>query len=137
MKKILLLLPLLLLALVGCNKVEVNADMYFLGSDLSPAGDDDFEILDSYSQYTSNGKLLKDYEEKFFESNTLILIYLTDSTTGNRYGLKEVSKSNSKLTIYVEYIQEGLSQAFSITAYCIEVEAKGIKEVEIKRITKE
>ncbi len=137
MKKILFLLPLLLLALVGCSKVEVNADMYFLGSDLSPTGDDDFEILDSYSKYIGNGKLLKDYEEKFFESNTLILIYLNDSTTGNRYGLREASKTNNKLTIYVECIEYGIMPAFSTTAYCVEVEAKGIKKVEVKRITKE
>ncbi len=130
-------MPLLLLALVGCSKVEVNADMYFLGSDLSPTGDDDFEILDSYSKYIGNGKLLKDYEEKFFESNTLILIYLNDSTTGNRYGLREASKTNNKLTIYVECIEYGIMPAFSTTAYCVEVEAKGIKKVEVKRITKE
>ncbi len=133
MKKILLLLPLLLI-LVGC-KVEVNANMYFLGSDLSTAGDNNFEILDTYSKYVNNGKLLKDYEEDFFENHSLIILYLNDSTTGNRYGLKEVSKTNSKLTIYVECIEYGLMPAFSTAVYCVEVEAKGIKKVEVKRIT--
>ena len=137
MKKILLLLPLLLLALVGCSKTEVNANMYFLGSDLSPAGDDDFEILDTYSKYVSNGKLLKDYEEDFFENHSLIILYLNDSTSGNEYTLKETSKVNSKLIIKVEIIKYGLSPAFSIVAYCVEVEAKGIKKVEVKRIAKE
>ncbi len=134
MKKILFLLPLFLLVLVGC-KVEVNANMYFLGSDLSPAGDDDFEILDSYSKYVSNGKLLKDYEEDFFENHSLIILYLNDSTSGNEYALKEASKVNSKLIIKVEIIKFGLSPAFSTTVYCVEVEAKGIKKVEVKRIT--
>ncbi|MDE6656083.1 MAG: hypothetical protein K2J85_03740, partial [Anaeroplasmataceae bacterium] len=89
------------------------------------------------SKYLSNGKLLKDYEENFFENHSLIILYLNDSTTGNRYRLKEASKVNSKLTIYIEYIEYGLDQAFSTTVYCVEVESKGIKEVEVKRITKE
>lgn len=136
MKNILFLLSLLL-ALVGCSKVEVNANMYFLGSNLSPVGDDDFEILDSYSKYVGSGKSLKDYEESFFEKHSLIILYLSDSTTGNRYGLKETSKINNKLTIYVECIEYGIMPAFSTTAYCVEVESKGIKKVEVKRITKE
>ncbi len=137
MKKILLLLPLFILALVGCSKVEVNADMYFLSSNLSPDVDDDFEILDTYSKYVNNGKSLKNYEESFFENHSLIILYLNDSTTGNKYGLREVSKTNSKLAIYVECIEYGVMPAFSITAYCVEVEAKGIKKVEVKRITRE
>ena len=30
-----------------------------------------------------------------------------------------------------------MDQAFSTTVYCVEVESKGIKKVEVKRITKE
>ncbi len=137
MKKILFLLPLFILALVGCSKTEVHADMYFLGSNLSPDVDDDFEILDTYSKYVNNEKSLKDYEESFFENHSLIILYLNDSTTGNKYGLREVSKTNSKLTIFIEYIEYGVGQAFSTTVYCVEVEAKGIKKVEVKRITNE
>lgn len=142
MKKILLLLPLLLLALlVGCSKVEVNANMYEIKDWVyeQEVKDYKYEILNNYEDYQNNKNhdSLHNYEEEYFNNHVILILYIRDSTSGNRFGLKEVSKTNSNLTIYVEYIEYGMDQAFSTTVYCVEVESKGIKKVEVKRITKE
>ncbi len=141
MKKILLILPLLLLTLVGCSKVEVNADMYEIKDGVyeQEVKDYEYEILSTYEDYQKNQNYdsLHTYEKDYFNNHAILILYIRDSTTGNRYGLKEVSKTNSKLTIFIEYIEYGMDQAFSTTVYCVEVEAKGIKKVEVKRITKE
>lgn len=141
MKKILLILPLLLLTLVGCSKVEVNADMYEIKDGVyeQEVKDYEYEILSTYEDYQKNQNYdsLHTYEKDYFNNHAILILYIRDSTTGNRYGLKEVSKTNSKLTIFIEYIEYGMDQAFSTTVYCVEVEAKGINKVEVKRITKE
>lgn len=141
MKKILLILPLLLLTLVGCSKVEVNADMYEIKDWVyeQEVKDYEYEILSTYEDYQKNQNYdsLHTYEKDYFNNHAILILYIRDSTTGNRYGLKEVSKTNSKLTIFIEYIEYGMDQAFSTTVYCVEVEAKGINKVEVKRITKE
>ncbi|MDE6414889.1 MAG: hypothetical protein K2K48_05700 [Anaeroplasmataceae bacterium] len=141
MKKILLLFPLLLLVLVGCSKAEVNADMYKIKDWVykQEVKDYKYEILNTYEDYQKNQNhdCLHSYEKDYFESNTLILVYLYEHSSGFKWTIKNSYKSGN--TISLEICDESFEVQPMITssAYCVEVEAKGIKKVEVKRITKE
>lgn len=67
--------------LVGCSKVEVSAEMDKLSDWIyeSEVKDYKYEILNTYEEYKSNlnYSVLHNYKEDYFESNTLILIYMS------------------------------------------------------------
>ena len=140
MKKKFFLILLFLLFLVSCSKTTINAKMYQLKDwEYSEKVDDyKYEIFDTYSDYETSKNMpnLKAYEEDYFKNSSLIIIYLRDSTYGNSYELKEACKINDELKIRMERVFEGLGQSFSTTAYCIEVESKNIRTVEVERIKK-
>ncbi len=138
MKKILLLLPLLLLILVGC-KVEVKTNMYEIKDWVyeEEVKDYDYEILNTYDDYQKhqNHNCLHHYEENYFESNTLILLYLYEHSSGFKWTIKNSYKSGN--TIFLEIYDSSfeVQPVITMSSYCVEVEAKGIEKVEIKRIT--
>lgn len=137
MKKILLLLPLLLIALVGCKKNEVNASMYEI-KDLvyeEEVKDYSYEILNTYEDYqqNQNHKYLHHYEEDFFESNTLIILCLYEYNSGYKWKITNCYKRGNQLSLELFNEAFEVQPAFSASAYCVEVEVKGIKKVEVKR----
>ena len=141
MKKILLLLPLLLLALVGCSKTEVNADMYKIKDWVYEQGVKDYkyEILNTYDDYQKNQNhdCLHNYEKDYFESNTIVLIYLYEHSSGFKWKITNSYKSGNTISLEICDESHMVQPMITSSAYCVEVEAKGIKKVEVKRITKE
>ncbi len=141
MKKILLLLPLFILALVGCSKVEVNADMYKIKDWVyeQEVKDYKYEILNTYEDYQRNQNYdsLHNYEKDYFESNTLILIYLYEHSSGFKWTIKNSYKSGNTISLEIWDESFEVQPMITSSAYCVEVEAKGIKKVEVKRITRE
>ena len=126
MKKILLVLPLLVLALVGCSKTEVHADMYKIKYWVyeQEVKDYKYEILNTYEDYQKNQNhdCLHSYDKNYFESNTLILVYLYEHSSGFKWRITNSYKSGN--TIFLEICDESFEVQPMITssAYCVEVE---------------
>ena len=138
MRKVLSLLFLTLFLLVGCTKNGINAHMYEIPDFVCEEKIDDYyyEIIDTYDDYQKNlnyNKIEK-YNKNYFSNNSLIIIYIRDSTTRNKYSLNEVVRENEKLKIVVERVYRGIGQCFTIVSYCVEVNIKNIQEVEIDKI---
>ncbi len=137
MKKIILLLLLLLFPLVGCKKLEVNANMYEIKDWIyeEEVKDYKYEILNTYDEYQKNQNqyCLHHYEEDYFESNTLILLYLYEHSSGFKWTIKNSYKSGN--TIFLEIYDSSfeVQPMITMSSYCVEVESKGIKKVEVKR----
>lgn len=137
MKKVILLLSLLLLFLVSCSKITINAKMYQLENfKYSKKIDDyEYEILDTYNDYESNlnKSNMNEYDKVFFDSSSLIIIYLKEPSS-NKYELKEASIINNNLKITVNKVLDGLTLGMTTVSYCIEVESKNISMVEVNRV---
>ena len=77
---------------------------------------------------------MNNYSKDYFSNSSLVIIFIKDSTNANKYALKDSFEFNNVLKVSLERVSQGLSQVFSIVSYCIEIESKNIKRVEINRI---
>ncbi len=93
-------------------------------------------MVPPYTDYKKNINYanILDYSEDYFLKNTLIILYIEDSTYNNKYTLKECVKNNTMVEISLERISQGLSQVFSTVSYCIEIDSKNINNVKIMKI---
>ncbi len=138
MKKIILLLPLLLFPLAGCKKVEVNANMYEIKDWIyeEEVKDYKYEILNTYDEYqhNKNQHCLHHYEEYYFESNTLIIIYLYEYNSGFKWKITNCYKTGNQLSLEISNEAFEMQPVLSASAYCVEIGSKKIKKIELERI---
>ncbi len=137
MKKIILLF-FLLVVLVGCSRTSLNANMYEIKDYKCEEEFDDYyyEILNTYEDYQKNKNYerMNSYSKDYFSNSSLVIIFIKDSTNANKYALKDSFEFNNVLKVSLERVSQGLSQVFSTVSYCIEIESKNIKSVEINKI---
>jgi hypothetical protein len=60
---------------------------------------DYFEFAQSYDEAPAFSEVAEKYDEEFFKTNTLFLIYITEPSTSNRHDVEYVRKQGDKLTI--------------------------------------
>ena len=129
---------MLLFVLASCSKTTINAQMYEINDFKCEVEINDYfyEILNNYDDYCENVNYnnIHDYSKDYFLNSSLVIIYIRDSTNANKYALKEIVKNINKLEISVERTSQGISQVFSTVSYCVEIECKNVKKVEIIKV---
>ena len=60
-----------------------------------------FSLEHGYDEVPSFEEVVKEYDEKFFENNELLIVYKTSSSGSYRYEVADVVKTNNSLTVYV------------------------------------
>ena len=80
---------------------------------------------------------MHNYKEDYFESNTLILIYLYKHSSGFKWRIINSYKRGNTISLDICDDSYEVQPMTTTSSYCVEVEEKKKKKVEVKRITTE
>ncbi len=132
MKKLLFLITTFLIFLTSCSNEVLSGNMYFLNDNGQRDKEYVYNVVDSYDKYkVEKEKYLIQYNKIFFNKNTLIILEIYSSSSGNKYELTDLTKEQSTLYLNLKYIA-GLSTAMAGLVYVVEVNAKNIEEVKLE-----
>lgn len=129
---------LFVLLLVGCKKLEVEANLYRIDTDYSITEVNDhytYQIIKDYQEYQecSEKDILKSFQEEYFDDHTLIIFTLTQGSSGMTYEIISTYKKGSTFTLYMRELPVLVQPILCMDTYCIEVESKGLKKFKLIR----